>query len=270
MNKIIFSKFHIRTIGAIVALAVIISSGGVTYASHSWGNFHWARTSNPFTLKLGDNVSSTWDPYFVTASNDWNVSTVLDTTIVAGKAKGNCRPTVGRVEVCNNTYGSNGMLGWAQVWAKDNHITQAVAIVNDTYFNTDFYNTTAFRNMVMCQEIGHAFGLHHQDEEPANINLGTCMDYTNDPTGTADTNGVLNNEFPNAHDYAQLETIYGHLDSTKTVSMRLLGRGTYAPFAVDIAERNMSLRRDSRGRTTLYERDLGQGNKLLTFIIWAN
>jgi hypothetical protein len=27
------------------------------------GNYHWARTSNPFTLKLGDNVSSAWDSY---------------------------------------------------------------------------------------------------------------------------------------------------------------------------------------------------------------
>ena len=32
-------------------------------ASHSCGNYHWARTANPFTLKLGDNVSSAWDSW---------------------------------------------------------------------------------------------------------------------------------------------------------------------------------------------------------------
>src|SRR6266540_1791449 len=53
-------------------------------ANHSWGGYHWARTSNPFTVKLGDNVSSTWDSALSTASSDWSKSTVLDTTVVAG------------------------------------------------------------------------------------------------------------------------------------------------------------------------------------------
>jgi len=26
-------------------------------ATHSWGGYHWARTANPFTIKLGNNVS---------------------------------------------------------------------------------------------------------------------------------------------------------------------------------------------------------------------
>ena len=30
-------------------------------ADHSWGNYHWARTANPFTLKLGDNLTSNLD-----------------------------------------------------------------------------------------------------------------------------------------------------------------------------------------------------------------
>ena len=25
-------------------------------ANHSWEDYHWARTSNPFTLDVGDNV----------------------------------------------------------------------------------------------------------------------------------------------------------------------------------------------------------------------
>ena len=27
-------------------------------ASHSWGGYHWARTTPQFTLKLGDNMTS--------------------------------------------------------------------------------------------------------------------------------------------------------------------------------------------------------------------
>ena len=69
----------------------------VILANHSWGGYHWARTSNPFTLKLGDNVSSAWDYYLGTTSSDWSVSVELDTTIVPGQANPkNCRPTSGR------------------------------------------------------------------------------------------------------------------------------------------------------------------------------
>ena len=60
----------------------------------------------------------------------------------------------------------------------------------------------------MCQEVGHTFGLDHQDENFNNANLGTCMDYTNDPS---------TNQHPNKHDYDELITIYSHLDSTTTV-----------------------------------------------------
>lgn len=37
------------------------------------------------------------------------------------------------------------------------------------------------RCLVTCQEVGHTFGLDHRDENFDNGNLGTCMDYTNDP-----------------------------------------------------------------------------------------
>ncbi|MEK7166776.1 MAG: hypothetical protein AAB874_08265, partial [Patescibacteria group bacterium] len=194
-----------------LALFLLMSAifPALVYASHSWGNYHWARTNNPFTLKLGDNVSSTWDPYLQTTSNDWTQSSVLDTQIVTGGTNARrCRPTAGRVEVCNSTYGSNGWLGLAQIWVSGSHITQGVSKMNDTYFNTSTYNKPAWRNLVLCQEVGHIFGLDHQDENFANPPLGTCMDYTSDPNS---------NQHPNAHDYEELELIYAHLDSTTTV-----------------------------------------------------
>src|SRR5215510_9324946 len=178
-------------------------------ATHSWGGYHWARTANPFSLKLGDNLSSVWDPILVTTSNDWSQSTVLDTTVVAGASRGKCRPTSGRVEVCNAAYGNNGWLGIAQIWVSGSHITQGTTKLNDTYFNTPTYNTSAWRNLVMCQEVGHTFGLDHQDENFSNANLNTCMDYTNDPS---------TNQQPNAHDYKELEIIYSHTDTITTVS----------------------------------------------------
>lgn len=245
----------------VLALAAWASS---TSASHSWGGYHWARTSNPFTLKLGDNVSSAWDSYLATASSDWNISTVLDTTIVAGGTTPRlCRPTSGRVEVCNRAYGRNGWLGVAQVWVSGSHITQGTVRLNDTYFNIPAYNTPAWRNLVMCQEVAHTFGLDHQDENPNNANLGTCMDYTNNPS---------TNQHPYAHDYEELEIIYGHVDSSTTIKAPT--SSTMPPAMTDIdfttpAQWGKLIRTSHGGRTGLYELDFGRGHKVFTFVIWA-
>ena len=79
-----------------------------------------------------------------------------------------CKATAGRIEVCNSTYGKNGWLGIAQIWLSGGHISQGTVKLNDTYFKTAQYNTTAWRNLVSCQEVGHTFGLDHQDENFSN------------------------------------------------------------------------------------------------------
>jgi hypothetical protein len=228
-------------------------------ASHSWGGYHWARQTFSFALSLGDNVSAVWDPILATTASDWSESTVLDTTVAAGGANPkNCRATLGRVEVCNSTYGNNGWLGIAQIWASGNHITQGVVKLNDTYFRTAKYNTTAWRNLVSCQEVGHTLGLDHQDENFSNANLGTCMDYTNNPS---------TNQNPNSHDYAQLVEIYYHLDSTTTVSS-----SQTSPTSTNDAEPNSwgKLVSSSRnGTSETYELELGNGRKVITHVTWA-
>ena len=195
-----------RLLVATVAAAALLAPSAA-WANHSWGNYHWARTSNPFTLKLGDNMTGDWKPRLAKASTDWSRSSVLDTTVVAGQAKGkNCRPSAGRVEVCNGRYGNNGWLGIAQIWLTGSHITQGSTRMNDSYLSSGYTNTN--KQHVICQEVGHTFGLDHQSESGADLN--TCMDY--------DVN--LSNPTPNQHDYDQLVTIYSHLDSTSTVGAR--------------------------------------------------
>src|SRR5712692_7695962 len=199
--------------GLVVVTAVVLAASAS--ASHSWGGYHWARTANPFTLKLGDNVSGLWDPMLVTASSDWSQSSVMDTTIVAGGAKPrNCRPTAGRVEVCSASYGNTGWLGVAQIWISGGvHITQGTVKNNDYYFgsSTYKYNNEAEKLHVICQEVGHTLGLDHQSTDGSSLN--TCMDYYHNTSAT-DTLST----HPNQHDYDELGIIYGHLDSTTTVA----------------------------------------------------
>lgn len=243
-----------------LSLITVGSFAPTVEANHSWGNYHWARTANPFTLKLGDNVSANWDAYLISASNDWTLSGVLDTPVVPGRTNPRiCKATSGQVEVCNSKYGNNGWLGIASVWASGEHITQGTVKLNDTYFNTAKYNTPEWKNLVMCQEIGHTFGLNHQDENFGNANFGTCMDYTNDP---------LTNQHPNQHDYDMLETIYAHLDSGTTVSQTPSSNRQEVDHS-DPSTWGKQIRTSSDGRGALYERDFGKGNKVFTFVVWA-
>jgi len=264
------SRRRLLAIGLVTALVAAFPAA--VSASHSWGNYHWARTANPFTLKVVDSVTPAWDSYLDTTIVDWSKSTVLDLSEQAGTAaKGKtCKAISGRVNVCNNTYGNNGWLGVASIWASGNHITQGTVKVNDTYFNTATYNTQAWRNVVMCQEVGHTLGLDHQDENFNNANLGTCMDYTSNP-GT--------NQHPNQGDYDQLRCIYdptafgqtltspnhscvgtGHLDSSTTVAASLPS-GAAAPGWGAVVRDN--------GHAALFVRDLGNGVLLFSFVIWA-
>jgi hypothetical protein len=252
-NKHLFRVLSV--VALITVLAVFPLSAG---ASHSWNGYHWARTSNPFTVKVGDNVGSAWDSTLNTTISDWSKSTVLDLTKVAGQsAKKRCPATSGRVEVCNNTYGNNGWLGVAQVWVSGSHITQGTVKLNDTYFNTSTYNTTAWRNLVSCQEVGHTLGLDHQDENFNNANLGTCMDYTSNP-GT--------NQHPNQHDYDELVTIYSHLDSTTTIGNMPAGFANADMHAVE----NWGEKVSDNGKAAVFVRDFGNGYQIVTHVIWSS
>jgi len=259
-----------------LSLAIIFTTGlsaSIGYATHSWNVYHWARQINPFTLKLGDNVSSAWDNYLGETSTDWSVSTILDTTIVAGGTNPKqCKPTAGQVEVCNSKYGRNGWLGIAQIWVSDTHITKGITKMNDTYFNMATYNTPAWRRFVMCQEIGHTFGLDHQDENFNNANLGSCMDYTNDPDGGAGgaVSNDPSNEHPNTHDYEQLGIIYTHTDNTSTISPSFIPPQSAKNInGTNHAEWGKALRMDKQGRPSLYERDLGNNQKIFTFVLYV-
>jgi len=240
-------------VAAVAAFSALPAS-----ATHSWNGYHWARTANPFTIKLGDNVSGAWESMLQIASSDWSKSNVLDTTVVAGGTRPKpCKPTAGRVEVCNASYGNTGWLGVAQIWITGGvHITQGVVKNNDYYFGSSSYqyNNTAEMQHVICQEIGHTFGLDHQDE--SGISLNTCMDYYHN-TSASDTKST----HPNQHDYDELSTIYAHLDSTSTVGAASEG---FLPDAVP------SFAPATRLNDSTYVDDFGGGRKLVTYVIWVD
>ena len=195
----------------VVLLVVLVVAAVPVFAGHAWGTYHWSRTSTQITPPVHNNVTSVWDPYLDVAVADWNASSVIQSPY--GSSYGpisnvkRCTSATGKIEVCNAKYGNNGWLGIAGISISGGHITKGYTKLNDTYFNTATYNKPSWRRMVTCQEVGHDYGLAHVNENFNDPNTGSCMDYTNDP-GRND--GAGTNEYPNAHDYSLLESIYNH------------------------------------------------------------
>jgi hypothetical protein len=268
-----------------LSLAIIVCaamSGSVVRANHSWGGYRWASPGTSITLDVGDNVSSVWDPYLSggTVSNEtergaildwnsptmfgWNGARVIDLRRVAGGANPkNCRPTSGRIEVCNSKYGNNGWLGIAQIWISGGLIVQATTKLNDTYFNTSTYNKPAWRRLVTCQEVAHDFGLAHQDENFDNANVGSCMDYTSDPAGTLE--GQLSNERPNKHDFEELSIIYSEITGSSAA-----GASAGQDTADSPSEWGRLVHSNGNGRVQVFERELGGNRKIVTEVFWAD
>ena len=144
----------------------------------------------------------------------------------------------------------------------------------------------------MCQEIGHDFGLDHQDEGFDNPNLGTCMDYTNEPDGGG-TYGPANRA-PNAHDYEMLNStsMYGsaHSDGSSggddgggncnprspkcsggqdAFTFREVGKPITTSSGVSSSDWGRAIAYDAAGRPDTFLLDLGNGRKKITHVFWV-
>lgn len=267
-----------------VALAAGAAMAALTpvLANHSWGNYHWARNGRELPLTINRAITSQWTASVGTAIADWEKSRKLALTARNAGAinRKACEPILGEVLVCNDGWGRRGWLGIATIYISGTHIIAGTTKLNDSYFDLPFYNTPAWRALVACQEIAHDFGLDHQDETFGNFNLGTCMDYTNAPSG-----GIFNgfnygpsNEHPNKHDYDQIATIYSHDDGTAAAATNFGFREVGKPAApttglassgVSPAEWGRAIRTDREGRPNVFEKELGPGKKMITHVFWA-
>ncbi len=258
------------TVTALAALALSAVSAAPASAEHRWGTYHWAQASGSPNVRvdLGDNMvvsrSTNWPALFDGASstganvvsnwsnlhlfpigvgNSW--PDILDTPSVTGAnptSQKRCKPKSGRVEVCNARYGYNGWLGVAQIWTSGGHIVQGTAKLNDSYLDSASYDDVN-KQHVLCQEVGHTFGLGHTSED--GTDQETCMDYSND----------IANPHTNGHDNEAINTIYSdHADAgTTTTATSTKGSGKVRRLHKDV-----------------YVETFPNGTKVFTFVTWKD
>jgi|GEM_PF-3128366 len=233
-------------------LLIAVSTSAIAFAlpsiaSHTWGNangtYHWDGPSLPLQLSVIDSVTGDWQGELDETISQWNVSTALNLSITSAddstNTRSDCAIANGQIRACNYTYGTTGWSGLASLNIdSNNHILWGTAKVNDSYSMSQ-----ADRNKVMCQEIGHLFGLGHTSEDGSSQQ--TCMDYANDPT---------NSQWPNAHDYELLEQIYSHIGGG--------GGGGTGVLQNGVTETSLAA---STGNDILYTMDVPAGATNISF-----
>lgn len=256
---------------AAVAAVSVAALAAPAIAGHSWSTYHWKKTGAQVTAPIKTAITSNWQTYVDNAVDDWNQSTVIESPgpTASGANPKRCSAATGEILVCNAKYGFTGWLGIAQIWLSGDHIAKGITKLNDSYFNTATYNKPEWRALVACQEIGHDYGLGHQDEDFNNADVEqpagsqSCMDYTNQPLG---------NETPNGHDYEQLASMYSHSHS----AFQALGPGQSRSNGLNNAsggdspsEWGRAVHFDAQGRPDYFMMDLGGGRQKITHVFWT-
>ena len=215
--------------------AAVLFAAIPAFASHGWESRHWSRSCGtcPASITIHDSLGSLaspsidWhdhlnkavygDPGNPNPANrsGWDSSAALTLTIVPAAwdlvTRANCPAVNGAVRVCNHSYGATGWSGVATVAINSaNHIVWATAKMNDSYMSGQ---SEPWRRHVMCQEVGHDWGLGHTSENGTTQN--TCMDYYKN-AGFWDWTSTG----PNQHDFDQILTQH-HWGTSSVISVPL-------------------------------------------------
>jgi len=179
---------------------------GIQDLEYSWNT----KSGEGLELTVANALTPDWHDEFDKAMADWNLSPDMTLASSVVDVDLDCKPESGIMKVCNNDYGDVGWKGINEILTQGSTIVSSVAKMNEFYVgqfvNTGGTNIEDERQYTMCHEIGHGFGLPHQDEDFTNADLNSCMDYSMRPGA---------NLIPNEQDFNSLTILYGETQSRR-------------------------------------------------------
>lgn len=182
-------KTQYRTQIVSLAFLLVLSNGIGSRASHQWNSYARADSSVGRYYWSATGYSSIYDQEGRTDSDSWQNASVMDLPTSTSHYFGICS-----FDEIAGFAGFYGNTGWDGITSLDcmtgNIIGASQSGINRTY--ADSYSTDN-KKKVACHELGHQFGLSHDDSAS-----DTCMT-------TSATNGVSH---PGDHDIEMLDAIY--------------------------------------------------------------
>lgn len=175
------------TIAVVAVLAVAASAS----ANHSWNDYHWP--DNKLGLTVVDKTSSSLFDVPAAVAEWRDLDTPIAPQMTSGK---------GDVDVVVKRMNAN-WLGVARISVDSaGHIQAGRVELNRLYLNSLTFDEW---DHVVCQELGHIWGLDHNFDGAAG----------GSPDDTCMNSSLYLGDYPapNSHDAEQLNAIYGHTDA---------------------------------------------------------
>lgn len=170
---------------AVLTLGAVIGQPIGAWASHRWGCWKYRDYNiNWYNGGTGD-YYNIYNEEAKTDSNAWSPYTDV---FLNPTGSG----TTDHINAYNGAYGATGWLGIAEIRSYSGcTIFNGRARLNQTYLDNGSYTRTNKKH-VACQEVGHLFGLGHNQGSST-----TCMNDT-----------ILSAPYPNTHDRDLVNSIY--------------------------------------------------------------